>query len=173
MYMAHSPCFLSPLADSLLLPLLPLFPFLLTWNPPSCDRIRPPRSQVACKLTSPAPTLPFQIPGTPITPRLTKTTSRWIRRLSSGTCTIPIICIVSAEKVKLLKPDSIYKGNYFPRFPWSLLPLFGLAVLIQVLGTAGFGLGFRLHRCPHITVEQAVHTDIWDKQHTCACNWSH
>jgi hypothetical protein len=30
---------------------------LLTWNPPSCDRIRPPRSQVACKLTSPFSTL--------------------------------------------------------------------------------------------------------------------
>ncbi len=35
----------------------PLNPLLLTWNPPSCDRIRPPRSQVACKLTSPVPTL--------------------------------------------------------------------------------------------------------------------
>ncbi len=53
--MAHSPWFLSPLADSLLLPLLPLFPFPLTWNPPSCDRIRPPRSPFACKLNSPSP----------------------------------------------------------------------------------------------------------------------
>jgi hypothetical protein len=35
----------------------PLLPSLLTWNPPSCDRIRRPRSQVACKLTSPVPTL--------------------------------------------------------------------------------------------------------------------
>ncbi len=34
-----------------------LSPFLLTWNPPSCDRIRPPRSQVACKLTPLVPTL--------------------------------------------------------------------------------------------------------------------
>ncbi len=49
--MAHSPCFLPPIADP------PLFSFLLTWNPPSCDRIRPPRSRVACKLTSPVPTL--------------------------------------------------------------------------------------------------------------------
>ncbi len=45
----------------------PSGPRLLTWNPPSCDRIRPPRSQVACKLTSPVPTLypnlpPLQIP---------------------------------------------------------------------------------------------------------------
>ncbi len=39
-------------------PFVPLSnPLLLTWNPPSCDRIRPPRSQVACKLTSPVPTL--------------------------------------------------------------------------------------------------------------------
>ncbi len=47
--MAHSPCFfpLAPLSN----------PLLLTWNPPSCDRIRSPRSQVACKLTSPFPTL--------------------------------------------------------------------------------------------------------------------
>ncbi len=36
----------SPLA-----PLAPLFgPLQLTWNPPRCDRIRPPRSQVARKL---------------------------------------------------------------------------------------------------------------------------
>ncbi len=42
----------------LLIPLCsPFYPLLLTWNPPSCDRIRPPRSQVACKLTSPVPTL--------------------------------------------------------------------------------------------------------------------
>ncbi len=35
-----------------LLPLLPLFnPAPLTWNPPCCDRIRPPRSRVARKLT--------------------------------------------------------------------------------------------------------------------------
>jgi hypothetical protein len=45
------PLLLSPLAR---FPLLPFCtPFLLTWNPPSCDRICPPRSQVACKLTSP------------------------------------------------------------------------------------------------------------------------
>jgi hypothetical protein len=89
MYTAHSPCFLSPLADS------PLFPFsnpsLLTWNPPCCDRIRPPRSQVACKLTSPlsthSPLPPLQIPRTQVTKRLTKMTLR-IRHLLSGTCTV-------------------------------------------------------------------------------------
>ncbi len=62
-YMAHSPCFFSPLADS---PCSPFNPLLLTWNPPRCDRIRPPRSEVACKLTSPVQpfpqTLPLQIP---------------------------------------------------------------------------------------------------------------
>ncbi len=64
-YMAQSPCFLLPLVDSLLFPFVPLSdPLLLTWNPPSCDRIRPPRSQVACKLTSPVPTLSPNPPPT-------------------------------------------------------------------------------------------------------------
>ncbi len=66
---------------------------LLTWNPPSCDRIRPPRSQVDCKLTSPVPTLfpnppPSKFPEPQFTQRLTKTTSGIIRRLLSGTLTI-------------------------------------------------------------------------------------
>ncbi len=35
------------------IPLAPLFDSLpLTWNPPCCDRIRPPRSPIACKLNS-------------------------------------------------------------------------------------------------------------------------
>ncbi len=43
-----------PFPHSLLLPIrLPL----LTWNPPCCDRIRPPRSQVARKLIFPFPPL--------------------------------------------------------------------------------------------------------------------
>ncbi len=66
-----------------------LYPFLLTWNPPSCDRNRPPRSQFACKLTSLAPPItqpsPLQIPRTPTAQRLTKTTSGTIRLLLSGT----------------------------------------------------------------------------------------
>ncbi len=66
-------------------------PLLLTWNPPSCDRIRPPRSQVACKLTPPCPTLspnsPLPNSQNKITQRLTRTTSRWIRHLLSGTVT--------------------------------------------------------------------------------------
>ncbi len=79
----------------LLIPLVPLSdPLSLTLNPPSCDRTRPPRSQVACKLTSPFstlfPTHPLQIPRTQITQRLTKMTLRRIRRLLSGTRKITI-----------------------------------------------------------------------------------
>jgi hypothetical protein len=40
----------------------PLCPLLLTWNPPSCDRNRPPRSQVACKLTPLVPPLTQTLP---------------------------------------------------------------------------------------------------------------
>jgi hypothetical protein len=86
LYMAHSPCFHSPLLTPSCLSLRPLFdPFSLTWNPPSCDRIHPPRSQVARKLTpfdppSPQPS-PFQIPRTPNTLRLTTMTSGTIRHL--------------------------------------------------------------------------------------------
>ncbi len=49
--MVHSPCFDLPLLVS------PLYPLLLTWNPPSCDRNRSPQSQVACKLTPLVPHL--------------------------------------------------------------------------------------------------------------------
>ncbi len=85
--MAHSPCFFTPLANS---PLFPFpTPFYLLGTPPSCDRICPPRSQVACKLTSPDPpfpqTLPLQIPRTQIAQRLTTMTSGSIRHLLSGT----------------------------------------------------------------------------------------
>jgi hypothetical protein len=81
---------LSPLADSPLSPLCtPFVPLLLTWNPPSCDRIRPPRSQVALNwpplsqpFTKPSP---LQIPRTPTAQRLTKMTSGIIRRLLSRT----------------------------------------------------------------------------------------
>ncbi len=84
--MAQSPCFLSPLANSLLLSFLT--PLYLLGNPPSCDRISPPWSQVACKLTSPSQpfpqSLPPPIPRTQVIKRLTMATSR-IRRLLSGT----------------------------------------------------------------------------------------
>ncbi len=66
-----------------LLPLLlpfnpPLYPFSTYLAPSSCDRNRPPSSQVACKLTLFAPPFtqlshPFQIPRTPTAQRLTMT----------------------------------------------------------------------------------------------------
>ncbi len=67
---------LAPLAVSLLLPFVPLSTYLA---PSSCDRNRPPPSQVACKLTLFAPPFthlshPFQLPRTPTTQRLTTTT---------------------------------------------------------------------------------------------------
>jgi hypothetical protein len=90
-YMAHSPCFFSPFADSPLSPLAPLstlshflgtllavtgsvhlgLRLLVNWPPLSQP---PPRPS------------PLQIPRTPVTQRLTKTTSGTIRRLLSGTC---------------------------------------------------------------------------------------
>jgi hypothetical protein len=82
--MAQSPCFLSPLADSPFAP--PSSPLDLLGNPPSCDRIRPPWSQVACKLTSPFPTLspipsPFKFPE----PRLLSA-SLWRPQESGFSC---------------------------------------------------------------------------------------
>ncbi len=58
--------------------------------PSSCDRNRPPPSQVACKLTPFAPPFtqlshPLQIPRTPTAPRPTMTTSGIFRLLLSGT----------------------------------------------------------------------------------------
>ncbi len=61
--------FLSPLADSFLLPFLT--PLYLLGNPPSCDMIHPPWSQVACKLTSSSSTLnPIPPPSKFPEPRL-------------------------------------------------------------------------------------------------------
>jgi hypothetical protein len=45
-----------------LFPLLPLLPFPLTWNPPSCDRIRPPLLWVARKLTPAFPSPAYLAP---------------------------------------------------------------------------------------------------------------
>ncbi len=87
--MAQSPCFLSPLADSLLLPLLVPFTYLetlLTVIGSVHLGLRllvnwPPLSQ-----PFPIP-YPIQIPRTQVTKCLTKTTSR-IRLLLSGTFSI-------------------------------------------------------------------------------------
>jgi hypothetical protein len=72
---------LAPLAVSLLLPFASLSTYLA---PSSCDRNRPPPSQVACKLTLFAPPFtqlshPFQLPRTPTTQRLTTTTLGLLR----------------------------------------------------------------------------------------------
>jgi hypothetical protein len=61
--MAHPPCFSHFPCSFPFAPLVPFFdPLSLTWNPPSCDRIRPPRSQVDCNLTSPFSPLPLNPP---------------------------------------------------------------------------------------------------------------
>jgi hypothetical protein len=44
-------CIVNPFALCSPFFLIPFCSPSLTWNPPCCDRIRPPRSQVACKLT--------------------------------------------------------------------------------------------------------------------------
>ena len=79
-YMAWTLC---PFSSFPLLPLLfplysPLYPYSTYLAPSSCDRNRPPSSQVACKLTLFAPPFtqlshPFQFPRTPAAQRLTTT----------------------------------------------------------------------------------------------------
>jgi hypothetical protein len=84
-----------PLAFFSLLLVPPCLPFVSPSTylaPSSCDRNRPPQSQVACKLTPFAPpftqsTPPLQIPRTPTAPRLITTTSGIFRLLLSGTVT--------------------------------------------------------------------------------------
>ena len=80
-YMAWFP--LYPFPNSPRSPCCPsLLPFVLPSTylaPSSCDRNRPPSSQVACKLTLFAPPFtqlfhPFQLPRNPIAQRLTTTT---------------------------------------------------------------------------------------------------
>ena len=76
--------FFYPIPSLPLLPLpflfySPLYPFSTYLAPSSCDRNRPPPSQVACKLTLFAPPFtqlshPFQLPRTPTAQRLTTTT---------------------------------------------------------------------------------------------------
>ncbi len=74
-----------PLPSFPLLPLPSLFYSPFTYlAPSSCDRNRPPSSQVACKLTLFAPPFtqlshPFQLPRTPTTQRLTTTTLGLLR----------------------------------------------------------------------------------------------
>jgi hypothetical protein len=91
--MAHSPCLNLPL---LLSPSSPLYPLLLTWNPPSCDRNRPPRSQVACKLTLPCPTLhPNPPPSKFPEPQLPSASLRRPQEYSGFFC--PEQCLVNLK----------------------------------------------------------------------------
>jgi hypothetical protein len=121
LYMAQSPCFLSPLADSLFAP--PFSPLYLLGNPPSCDRIRSPRSQVACKLTSlsqPFPNLsPLQIPSTQVTKRLTMTTSR-IRLILSGTEAIVEVTTSSYIVILIMTIANFYSIVYILITGWVL-----------------------------------------------------
>jgi hypothetical protein len=83
----NSPYFSSPYW----LPFVPPFASPSTYLAPfSCDRYRPPQSQVACKLTPfvppfTQPTPSLQIPRTPTAQHLTKTTSGIFRLLLTGT----------------------------------------------------------------------------------------
>ncbi len=115
------PLAFSPFADSPLL--LFLSPPLLTWNPPCCDRIRQPWSQVAFKLTSPSLILPtpspFQMPSTQVTVfiRLTTTTSR-LRLLLSGTLLTQQYVVMLGV---LTLSVSRHSGDFIPRI--ELTPL--------------------------------------------------
>jgi hypothetical protein len=80
--------------------LLPICPSLLTWNPPCCDRICPPRSQVARKLIVPFPSPCSYAPHSKIPAPLgfsrskytfIRTTSRsWLTRSSTCTALCPL-----------------------------------------------------------------------------------
>jgi hypothetical protein len=80
-YMAHSPCFPC---FPLLIPLAPLAPFsdtpLLTWN------LRPPRSQVACKLTPLSHPFPKPSPSKFPEPRLPSALLRQLQDESGVFC---------------------------------------------------------------------------------------
>ncbi len=139
----NSPCFSPPLLAPLCFPFVSPFTYLA---PSSCDRNRPPQSQVACKLTLFAPpfthpTPPLQIPRTPTALRLTKTTSGIIRLLLSGTgsffqwSSVPYInnCPVLPIWVK----DKNISYNLF--FAYQFFPLFHLSPGVGTGKIAGSG----------------------------------
>ncbi len=123
-YTWRSPLLSSPLADSALFPIAPLStPLLLTWNPPSCDRIRPPRSQVACKLTSPVLTLsPTPPPSSFPEPQLP---SASLRR--------------PQDQSGVFYPEQVYLMKYF----WVKKTAFRLFLSQTVWETACFWHRFR------------------------------
>jgi hypothetical protein len=117
--MAQSPCFLLPL----LIPFCPLSLFpLLTWNPPSCDRIRPPRSQVTRKLTSPFSTVSHSLPTPnsqyPVNKRLTMKTSR-IRLLLSGTV-YSVLRLIAVQNILCWLACSVHNGPPSLKYQYSL-----------------------------------------------------
>jgi hypothetical protein len=90
---------LLPLLIPLCLPFVSPSTYLA---PSSCDRNRPPPSQVACKLTLFAPPFPqlshpFQFPTTPTAPRLAMTTSGIFRLLLSGTPTLNFLFLYRCQ----------------------------------------------------------------------------
>jgi hypothetical protein len=92
----NSPCFSLPLLVPFCSPFMSPSTYLA---PSSCDRNRPPPSQVACKLTPFAPPFtqlshPFQNPRTPTAQRLTKTTLGIFRLLLSGTRKVAFQCMI-------------------------------------------------------------------------------
>ncbi len=117
-YMAQFP--LLPLLIPLCLPFVSPSTYLA---PSSCDRNRPPPSQVACKLTLFAPPFtqpshPLQIPRTPTAQRLTMTTSGIFRLLLSGTTGI-IQSLQAFHYVHKQEHGSYIHGT----FPLLLSPL--------------------------------------------------
>ncbi len=106
-YMAHSPCFLSSLADSLLPSLLVPFTYLETLLAVTGSVHLGLRLLINWPpLSQPFPTpSPLQIPSAQVTKRLTKMTSR-IRLLLSGTA----LLYTSTEHLKIVytSPQSIY-----------------------------------------------------------------
>ncbi len=109
-----SPCF-SPLLAPFCSPFVSPSTYLA---PSSCDRNRPPQSQVACKLTPfvppfTQPTPSLQIPRTPTAQRLTKTTSGIFRLLLSGTP-----CMRDARYMRLIS-WTLQSGSV-QKLPWDM-----------------------------------------------------
>ncbi len=104
----NPPYFSPPSLAPLCSPFVSPFTYLA---PSSCDRNRPPQSQVACKLTPFAPpftqpTPSLQIPRTPTAQHLTKTTLGIFRLLLTGTTLLQdfrrlIIIAVSPNLAKI------------------------------------------------------------------------
>ncbi len=114
--------FTFPLLATLCLPFVSPSTYLA---PSSCDRNRPPRSQVACKLTPFTPPFtqlshPFQIPRTPTAQRLTKTTSGIFRLLLSGTVAL---CLLPTGKYEFWENCWFLNKIESKKVLWKLWPM--------------------------------------------------